>query len=223
MNYNYKQTMKYFIANWKANKTFPEAKEWLDIFLQSFKHNGQIIVCPPSPFLIPFREKINNLSDIYLGAQDISQFESGIYTGEITAVNLSGIIDYSIIGHSERKKFFGEFGRVLERKNSLAHRYGIKTIYCINDIDEPYPKDIDFACYEPVGSISSGDGRGNNESVENILKFKSGLDLNPNQKFIYGGSVNEDNAAGYLKCDEIDGVLIGGASLDPKRFLKMIV
>jgi triosephosphate isomerase (TIM) len=215
--------MKYIIANWKANKNLQQTRDWLDLFLKNNFGNTQskIILCPPLPFLYLFKEKINGLPNLYLGAQNISIYEQGTYTGETTALNLAGLADFVILGHSERLKYFQETKEQIQQKINLAKKYQLKTIYCFSQ-NNPMIAETDLACYEPPEAISDGSGVGNNVSLENLINFKKSLLLKPDQFFIYGGSVNESNAGIYLKSPEIDGVLVGGASLDPSRFFEII-
>ncbi|MFA5136308.1 MAG: triose-phosphate isomerase family protein [Patescibacteria group bacterium] len=224
--------MKYFVANWKANKTFKNALSWMDEFLSILQERPviskaletnavRIVICPPSPFIYPLAEKAKGVQNIFFGAQDISKIESGTYTGEVTADNLSEITDYVIIGHSERKKHFAEDSSVSMQKYRNAHRKHMKTFYCISGLDNIYPVDADFLCWEPVESISTGDGKGISKSVLDIISFRKNLKRKL-RGFIYGGSVNEDNIKQYLDTDQIDGFLIGGASLDAKRFSDLL-
>lgn len=218
--------MKYFIANWKANKTLREALSWADSFIQLLKANPvithNIIICPPFPLIFPLKDKFKGLKNIFLGAQDLSQFEQGTYTGEVTANNLSGLISHVILGHSERRKNFSESDDVVMKKFRLASKHQVKSFYCISSLDQSLPQEVEFLCYEPIESISTGDGLGNNLSLDHVLNFKSKLNLKPITKFIYGGSVNENNVKDYLKTPEIDGFLVGGASLDPQRFFNIV-
>jgi len=218
--------MKYFIANWKANKTLTEALSWADSFIQLLKTNSAItdciVICPPFPFIYPLKDKFKEFKNIHLGAQDISQYEEGTYTGEVTAKNLSGLADFVIIGHSERRKNFSESDDIVTKKFQLASKYQIKSFYCISSLDHSFPPEVEFLCYEPIESISTGDGLGKNQSLDSILSLKSKLNLKPTTKFVYGGSVNENDVKDYLKTPQIDGFLVGGASLDPVRFFKLI-
>lgn len=213
--------MKYIIANWKANKTLPEVKTWLNVFLKkdlSFvKNQLQIIICPPYPFLSLVKEKLQD-HNIKIGSQDISFFEKGAYTGEVCVENLSGLVDYTLIGHSERRYYFEETARILFQKFNLALDNNIKPIFCIRSVTDIIPERTVFAAYEPVCAI----GTGRNESLGKVLKVKKTLSFSKDVKFIYGGSVNENNSSYYLKNQEIDGLLVGGASLDPEKFYKII-
>lgn len=212
--------MKYFIANWKANKNLNEAIQWIEKFLTlPLRDDGiKVVICPPYPLLYPLKEKIKNAKNVYLGTQDISSFESGSYTGEVSVKTLQGLTEYVIIGHSERRKYFNENGQTLFKKTQLAKTYGIEPIFCIRDEKDALPDLVKIVAYEPVYAIGSG----NNEPVEKVLELKQKLNLPKPCSFIYGGSVSIDNATSYLDSPEIEGFLVGGASLNPDEFLKII-
>lgn len=212
--------MRYFIANWKANKYLNEALQWIDKFLTSPLRSDhvKVVLCPPYPLIIPLKEKIKHTKNVYLGAQDISSFESGSYTGEVTAKSLLGLVDYVIVGHSERRKYFNENYETLFKKTHLAKKYGIEPIFCLRDAKDQIPDDVKMLAYEPVYSI----GTGKNEDLQKTLEVKNKLNLKESMVFLYGGSVNKNNASSYLDSPEIDGFLVGGASLDPTEFFKII-
>jgi len=216
--------MKYFIANWKTNKTLQLSIEWMQTFLENYvpNENKKIIICPPFPFISKLNEMISQSAHVYIGSQDISVYEQGTYTGEVSALNLSGIIKYTIIGHSERSLHMHESTDISFQKSKLAHKYGFVQFYCIKNENDPYPPYVEFVCYEAIDAISTGDGKGNNKPLKIIIGLKRKLALQPNTKFIYGGSVNENNCKEYFNSPEIDGFLIGGASLNPQRFLAII-
>lgn len=214
--------MKYIIANWKANKTLLEVKTWLNVFLKknlsSIKNQVQVIICPPYPFLSLVKEKLQDYSHIKLGSQDTSFFEKGPYTGEVCVKNLSGLVDYALIGHSERRYYFGETARILFQKFNLVLDNNITPIFCIRSAADIIPERSVFVAYEPVYAI----GTGRNESLNQVLKVKKTLSFSKDVKFIYGGSVNENNSSYYLENQKIDGLLVGGASLNPEKFYKII-
>lgn len=211
--------MKYFIANWKANKNVSEADQWLKIFSQNYypKENVTIIIAPPYPFLHIVHEVVRSLKNVFVAAQDISMYEEGNYTGEVSAKSLKGLVDYSIVGHSERRVNFNETDETIDKKIDLAHKYLLKTILCIRDGNDKIINETEIVAYEPIGAI----GTGENVSVENIIALKNKLSLGDSIKFLYGGSVSDKNVAQYLQTDAIDGLLVGGASLDPVQFLKL--
>lgn len=225
--------MKYFIANWKANKNLEEMQFWVKNFIEYLNsklgvkqklENGKIsvIICPPFPLVYPLKQSLQSYKNIFVGCQDISKIEGGTFTGEVPAHSLTSLVTYAIIGHSERKKFLNETDEEVNRKYFIAKHIGIEPIYCIAGTDHTYPKTLNFICYEPPEAISRGDGRGDFESSANILAAKQTLKVPSTMKFIYGGSVNRDNISEYLAHDEIDGFLVGGASLDPQHFFDII-
>lgn len=221
--------MKYFIANWKANKNLAEAASYMDILLQTISKNTallerlekneiKIILAPPFPFLFTLKEKIKSAKNIHLAAQDISHFEDGAYTGEITGRMLQGLVDFAIVAHSERRKYFAEKDDVLFKKAQLAQKYGLQSIYGLRDEHDRIPAGVGIVAYEPNAAI----GTGKNEPVKNVLRIKEILNLPKNTSYLYGGSVNRENAALYLKTGKIDGFLVGSASLDPIHFIDLI-
>lgn len=213
--------MKYFIANWKANKNLKDAKEWADIFIKKANignKNLTVIICPPYPLIFSLNEKFKNIKNIFIGSQDVSMYEEGSYTGETSAKTMVGITTYGIIGHSERRKYFSETNNILFKKYEMTKKYEIEPIFCVRDEKDPIPESARFIAYEPVYAIGSGI----NEPAEKTVEMKKKLKIKKNNIFIYGGSVNEKNAIDYLHTNEIDGFLVGKVSLDPNRFADLV-
>ncbi|MBI4973881.1 triosephosphate isomerase [Candidatus Roizmanbacteria bacterium] len=212
--------MRYVIGNWKANKNFDEVRAWLQTFFNSYRSRSEVsvILCPPYPFISYLYEKLVSIENVFIGAQAISSIESGSYTGEVTAKSLAGMICYTIIGHSERRIVFKETNDDQIQKTLQAKKYGIEPIYCVRDEKDLIPENIKFVSYEPVYSI----GTGQNESLEKILEMKKVLNLSKDTVFLYGGSVNEENLKEYTASDEVNGFIIGGASLDVNQFLRIV-
>lgn len=212
--------MHYFIANWKANIDLKKADSWLDSFLSyaSDFRDKCVVICPPFPLLIQLKEKIKMQKNIYLGSQDISRYESGNYTGEVTVSALQGLINFTLIGHSERRLNFQESPGDLSQKSLLAIKYGIQPIFCIRNENDQIPEKIKLLAYEPVEAI----GTGSNQPPDQVLEIKKKLNLKPDVDFLYGGSVTEANASTYLKLSEIRGLLVGNESLNPHNFLGIV-
>lgn len=221
--------MKYFIANWKARIDADSCLRWgeefsnklnSDIQLKAKLRQGelQIIVCPPFPFLYLLRSKIDNLENVCLGTQDISAFDEGTYTGEVTAKMLQNVIQYAIIGHSERRHFLNESEELIEKKINQAQQYHIEPIFCLRGIGDMIFPSVKMIAYEPIGAIWPG----KNEDPQKVVDMKKKFSLTPKSIFIYGGSVSDENVYDYVATNEIDGFLIGNASLDPARFLTLI-
>jgi triosephosphate isomerase len=209
--------MRYILGNWKANKNGKEVMQWTEEFKKNYLPNESVIVgiSPPAPFILTVSYQLKDCQNIWVGAQTIATVEKGSFTGETTATSLEDSVQFAIIGHSERRKNFGETDEELARKVEQALAHHITPIYCVRDEHDPIPPGVRFVAYEPVAAI----GTGQNEPPEQTVAMKKKMSLPPDCVFIYGGSVNETNAASYFATGEVDGFLIGKASLDPVQFL----
>ena len=210
-------------GNWKSNKTTADALRWL----QDFKnHTGTIpsyitvILCVPFTLLYTVKEKIREYSlPIVLGAQNVSPFPEGAETGEESARMVRDLADWVIVGHSERRKNFGETDEVLAKKVQQAKGAGLKIIYCVPDDDTRIPNGVDVVAYEPVWAI----GTGESDTPENANTVVAGIKAKSQvSRVLYGGSVTAVNVASFIGQASIDGVLPGGASLDPEKFAELI-
>lgn len=218
----------FIIANWKSNKTSVETKKWLQEFQNSefrIQNNNnvdkKIIVCPPFTSLSVMKTLIERKKMPFkLGAQDVSPFDAGAYTGEVNAKQIKEFAEYVIIGHSERRNNFGETDDVLVKKVKKAIEVGLLPIFCIQNENTPVPEEVRLTAYEPPTAIGTGnpDTPENAERVAKIVK-----ENNPQIKYIlYGGSVTQDNIHSFAEMENINGALIGGASLDPQKFAALI-
>lgn len=228
MNYN-DITMKYVIANWKANKTLEEAQAWIKEFIRIIEADSNIlmsleenrltvVIAPTHPLIYPLKEMLGERKNIYFGSQDLSSVEEGSYTGEVTAKSLSSLIKFALIGHSERRNKLNETEDLIGKKIDLSKKYNIDTILCVRGTQDKVYENAVFVAYEPVYAI----GTGNNEDVSTVLKVRNELSLKPGMKFIYGASVDSNNCREYLEKEEIDGLLVGTASLDPTSFCSIL-
>ena len=219
---------KYIIGNWKSNKT----KNEVSSFFKSLKENLnssnnisykdiELAVCPSFVHLELSKQLVEELKlPLTLGAQDISPFESGAFTGEVNGSQLKEYVKYVIIGHSERRNHFQESENLLRLKVFQAKKYGINVIFCVPDSKTSIPKEVNLIAYEPVFAIGTGksDTPQNANNVIKEIKNK-----NSNIPVIYGGSVTDVNIADFLNKDSIDGVLPGKASLDAETFYRMLI
>jgi len=205
---------KLFIAgNWKSNKTIAEARDWLNAF--HVEATGiTVVVC------VPYTSLSGMASSLFeLGAQNVSAFGEGAYTGEVTARQVKELARWVIIGHSERRKNFGETDEILTNKVKRAHEAGLQIIYCVPDENTLVPDGTEVVAYEPTWAI----GTGKTDSPENANEVARNIKKKPAvQTVIYGGSVTPDNVKSFVSMDAIDGVLPGGASLDPQKFAQLI-
>lgn len=212
-------------GNWKSNKTIAETKQWLTQLasykekLQAFS-SIQLILCAPYTALYILREEIQFFGlPISTGAQDLSPFVDGAYTGAVSARMVRELVDYVIIGHSERRKYFAETDEMLQKKVDQAKSVGLHVIYCVPDNETNVAAGSDIVAYEPVWAIGTGktDTPQNANNVISSIKEKSGI-----AKALYGGSIVPDNVVSFVSQPAIDGVLLGGASLDPAKFFDLI-
>ncbi len=221
--------MNYIVANWKSNKTFDEVWSWFDDFAQEFRYEEgkTTIVAPSFPFLFEAKKKIDELGlEISLSSQDVSGFPFGAYTGAVSSGMLKEVVEYAIVGHSERREYFHETDQEIANKVRQLQEAGIKPILCV---DEPYAqsqmaaldsnagKDL-IVAYEPLEAIGSGKPQEPElvkKVVDNILNVMGDVVV------LYGGSVKEANAKEYMDIKGVNGLLVGGASLDGKGFAEL--
>lgn len=215
------------------------------------KNNNEILICPPFTALYAVKQKLEN-STIKLGAQNMHFESNGAYTGEISPIMLKEIgVEYVIIGHSERRQYFNETDNLVNLKIKAALANGIKPILCVGetleqrerniqqdtvknqldnafmDIDEKDAINVVIA-YEPIWAIGTGRTATSNQANEMALFIRESLkDLysdNSSQKMLilYGGSVKGSNAKELMGQSDIDGALVGGASLKAEEFASII-
>ena len=242
---------KLFAANWKMNKSVQESISFINNFKKSANKikNKEIIICPSFVSLFEVKKLLKN-SDIRLGAQNMHQEEKGAFTGEISALMLKNICDYVILGHSERRQYFKETNELINKKIKTSLKNNLKIILCIgetleqrknnktfsiietqlkiclNNINNNEIKNVVIA-YEPIWAIGTGNNATPQQAEEVHLFIRSLLhkvydkNVSDSVRIIYGGSVNANNIKDLMKMKNIDGALVGGASLDEKTFLEI--
>lgn len=213
------------IANWKSYKGEKEIEEWFGTIreysnLFTDASSLSVVICPSFPYLALVKQQIERASLPFLvGAQTVSSFDEGKYTGEVSAKQLHELVSYVLIGHSERIEHFGETKEALAEKVRLANQYGVQTIYCAPSNEVTVPEAVNVIAYEPPTSISPGPA----DTPENAAHIASQLQTtHPKSDIIYGGSVTPDNVHDFTCLPEISGVLVGRASLDAKEFGTLI-
>ncbi len=232
---------KYLIANWKANKDYAQTQQWLrDLKSQLTLHSAQnklnqadwqVILAPSFPLLWPIslalhREELS----LKLAIQDFSSQPAGSFTGSVAADNLQGLaINYALLGHSERRRFFAETDEMIAQKVKLALQAGYTPILCV---DTAYlesqatllttaERQACIVAYEPWTAISTATAGAKSAVPQEILPVLAKIkQVYQPKAIIYGGSVDENNINDYLAV--CDGALIGAASLDANRFAKII-
>ncbi|MEK7119011.1 MAG: triose-phosphate isomerase family protein [Patescibacteria group bacterium] len=217
----------FIVGNWKSNKGIAEAHDWLRQFNAKCQMPNAkwkdlaIVLCVPYTLLNFLHDQIKQLNlPIVLGAQDVSPFGDGAYTGAVSARQVKEFADWVIIGHSERRKYFGETDEVLAQKVAQAKTAGLNIIYCVSDENTVIPDGVDAVAYEPVWAIGTGKAETPEHANAVIAGVKAKTQI---RSVIYGGSVTPDNVASFLAQPAIDGVLPGGASLDAGIFAALIL
>lgn len=225
--------IKYFFANWKENKNLDEAVKETRRLRQGLVGKDfsqkKLVLLPPAVFLVPLAEEVRQFNPpVELGAQDISVFRQGAHTGEISARMVRGIVAYVLLGHSERRKSFNETSQVVNQKIKICQELNLIPVVCLGTTKEleelrfDSNRDPIFVVYEDPNFIGGEEIK----KVEAILSFGQAARARFRRqplKFIYGGSVNEKNAGRLLAEAEIDGLLVGHASLQASRLEQILL
>jgi triosephosphate isomerase (TIM) len=246
---------KIVAGNWKMNKTLEEAKsltaEVMAMVGAEVKGNTITVLCVPFPYLITLKNQLGN-SPVKTGAQNCSEHDSGAYTGEVSALMLKSLeVPYVILGHSERRQYFGEDGRLLAKKIDKALAAQLTPIFCCGEPleireagtqEKLVKQQIEEAlfhvatdalrkiviAYEPVWAIGTGKTATSQQAQEmhavirKHLASKYGTDVASTISILYGGSVKADNAKELFSCADVDGGLVGGASLKSREFVDIV-
>lgn len=212
----------WIIANWKSNKNIAEALDWISQVGPQLSKSEQlkIVVCPSFSLLSEVKKAImvGNFP-LSIGAQDLSPFGLGAYTGEEPAQILNQLIGLVILGHSERRQHFGETDELIARKVAQAKLNNIMPLVCVQGVEAPVPNECQLIAFEPISAIGTGnpDTPENADSVAGALKEKTTQDL----EVLYGGSITSDNIKSFIVQPNLNGVLVGKASLDAEEFIKI--
>lgn len=203
--------------------TIANALEWVgQVGPQIPKHQWlKIVVCPPFSDIEEVRKTIlvGNFP-MLVGSQDLSPFGEGAYTGEEPAKLLKEFVDLAIVGHSERRQNFGETDEMVAKKVKRALDNQIIPLVCVQSENTPVPDGCKLVAYEPIFAIGTGnpDTPENANQVARSLKQKHGQNL----QVLYGGSVNSVDCRDFVAQENINGLLIGKASLDPQEFIAIV-
>ncbi len=215
--------MKWVVANFKSNKTVPETLQWIEKVGMAVDRlrNIKIVLCPTLLSLYEAKRFIvENDYNLLLGAQNVSPYLPGAHTGEVAAKLLGKLVDLTLVGHSERRTEFGESFEMVDDKVKRLIECQITPLVCVQGTKTPIPQGVSLIAFEPVSAIGSG----NPDTPENAAKVA----LFFKEKYkrltgvLYGGSVNPDNAKSFLDQESLDGVLVGGASLEAEEFIKIV-
>ena len=240
-------------GNWKMNTTVQEgvalAAEVMNA-LKSTPHNCEVIICTPFTHLVPVAGEIDN-KILGLGAENCADHASGAYTGEVSAAMVASTgAEYVILGHSERRQYYGENDDTLRAKTRLALDNNLKPIFCVGEVLEERENgsyyDVvkaqvealfdltaeDFAkiiiAYEPVWAIGTGktataqQAQEMHSHIRGVIAGKYGREIAGNTSILYGGSCKPGNAPELFAKPDVDGGLIGGAALKAADFMGIV-
>jgi triosephosphate isomerase len=241
----------YLAANWKMHKTTEEAERFLGDFLPRVSDSGPgVVICPPFTSLRAAVELCFE-SPVRVAAQNMHEADEGAFTGEISPPMLLDLgVDGVILGHSERRQYFAETDEALARKVPAALGAGLEPILCVgeneaqrdgDETEEVLTRQIqaDLAdvpdarlsevviAYEPIWAIGTGRTATPEQAQEAIALIRHLIDARSDTaaaaiRILYGGSVKPDNAAELISQPDVDGALVGGASLDPGDFAAIV-
>ena len=239
-------------GNWKMNKSPVETKEYFNKFNDLVKESkSKVVLCVPFVDIQVAQESTQN-ANISIGAQNMYYIDSGAYTGEISAKMLKDMnLEYVIIGHSERRQYFNEIDDIVNLKIKAALENNIKPILCVGETLEQREKGIQneiislqiinalkdigkeeiknvIIAYEPVWAIGTGlaataiDANNSIIVIRNEIANIYGVEIANDICILYGGSIKSENAHELFSMPDIDGGLVGGASLEPEEFAKIV-
>jgi triosephosphate isomerase len=239
-------------ANWKMNKTNAEAAEFLDRFMPDAgaRPDVDVVLCAPFTSLRTVAERTAS-SAVGVAAQNVHEAESGAFTGEVSIPMLVELgVDAVVLGHSERRQWFGESDAALQRKVPAALAAGLSPILCVGETEDEREAgeterklrqqvqtdlaDVPAArlgeiviAYEPIWAIGTGNTATPDQAQEAVAFVRALLGdrdrgAAERVRILYGGSVTRANAAELLALPDVDGALVGGASLDPGEFASII-
>jgi triosephosphate isomerase len=237
-------------ANWKMNGTLQETAQLIAAMRPGLEAvNGvEVLICPPALDITVAQAALKG-SRVRLGVQNIFYEDKGAYTGEISAPMVKALCDYVIVGHSERRQYFHEDDAIVNRKLRAALRHGLKPVLCVGEsleqreagrtddvITSQMRRDLDeldaapglVLAYEPVWAIGTGRAATGGAAnavcglIRRTVAEKWGASAADGLRVLYGGSVTAANAAEFLEQPEIDGALVGGASLKPAEFVAIV-
>lgn len=237
-------------GNWKMNTRVSEAVALVESMLSELEKisNVEKVLCPPFVSLAAIRELLK-ASSVKLGAQNMFHEEKGAYTGEVSPLMIAELCEYVILGHSERRQYFNETNEMVNRKIATALKVGLKPILCIGEkleeneagkTEEVVTAQLTSSlagigsfsslvvAYEPVWAIGTGRAATSEqanrttslirEAIRKVDGEKSANDI----RILYGGSVTAANIAEFVRQPEIDGALVGGASLKATEFVSIV-
>lgn len=244
----------YIVGNWKMYCSPSEASLLVQRLTDAITHvpaDMKVVLCPPSLDITTVRHELEGNDRFLLGAQNAYPKDEGAFTGEISVAMLKGLVDYLIVGHSERRHGFGERDGLIAQKVAAARRNKITPILCVGETHEERlsghakivvadqletglalmtPEEVKrvIIAYEPVWAIGTGDSATPEDAKDMFSYMRRWLTTAYSQKvsqavpFLYGGSVTPENAHAFLALVSCNGLLVGGASVNYQSFASIV-
>jgi triosephosphate isomerase len=239
----------FMAANWKMNKVSSETREFIARFFPEVKSISDVDIVLAPPFTsLPRAAEMIRQTNIVLAAQDVFYEEKGAYTGEISPSMLKDVgCKFVIIGHSERRQYFNETDEIVNRKIKAAQKGGLSVIFCLGEsleerdagrtfdiIEREMNQGLDgtnieniVIAYEPIWAIGTGRTATPEQAQEVHAFIREKLRMKYGNKsgdirIIYGGSVTPENVDSLMACADLDGALVGGASLKVESFVRIV-
>ncbi len=241
------------VGNWKLHKTPSEARTFIEHLKETLPKNrrAELVVAPPFPALQAVRDALSQSDHVLLAAQDVFWEDQGAFTGEVSAPMLKDLgCRHVIIGHSERRQWFGERDETVAKKVKAALRHEVLPIVCVGEslaereadrTEEVVTTQVErgigdcsahaiqrvVIAYEPIWAIGTGRAAAPEQAsavhqlIRGLIAKQWGDDAAQTLRILYGGSVTPQNVAGFLAVPDVDGALVGGACLDPEAFVKI--
>lgn len=238
-------------GNWKMFKTVSEAVSFVNEIKGSTVEGVESVICSPFTNLPAFVEAAKG-TDVHVGAQNLHFEDNGAFTGEISGVMLKDLgVEYVIIGHSERRAYFAETDEIVNKKVVAAFKHGLKPILCVGEkLEEREAGQTKDVCkvqteaafaglsaeqaaqvviaYEPIWAIGTGKSSTAEDAqdvigyIRTLVSGLYGASVADAVRIQYGGSVKPNNIAEYMAQPDIDGALVGGASLEPASYIQLV-
>jgi triosephosphate isomerase len=243
---------KIIVGNWKMHFTIIESTVFIERLKKELAKikKSEVVICPGFLDIYPASSQLAG-TNLALGAQDLFFKEEGAYTGEVSPVALSHFVKYAIVGHSERRLLFGETDKIVSQKAEAAVAHEITPVICVGETlhekEDGLSKIVvvnqveaalgrltasevgdSVIAYEPVWSIGSGrvcrvgDAEEMAANIRNLVKALYGDKAAQSVRIIYGGSLDDKNVKPFAKSKKLDGVLVGGTSVEHTKFVRLV-
>lgn len=240
------------IGNWKMNTSLEGAIALARATADAVQKVGggvDVGICPPYLWIVPVRDAVGETA-LRIGAQDCAATDDGAYTGDVSATMLSTCCSFTLVGHSERRSNHHETDEIVRQKLHQAFNAGLHVILCVGEseaerqagrAEQVVQRQLDSAldglgytrlpqlsiAYEPVWAIGTGVAATENDAADMATVIRNDLvsrfgSAGDQVRILYGGSANDRNASSFLAANNVDGLLVGSASLSPEAFGRMI-